>query len=359
MEGMVVELGFWKDKKVLLTGHTGFKGGWLCLWLQSLGADVTGFSLAPPTKTNLFEVANVEQGMRSIIGDIRDLNAVRKIVAESQPEIVIHMAAQSLVRKSYQDPVETYSTNVMGTVNLLDAIRHSKSIRAVVNVTSDKCYENKESAKPFTEADRMGGHDPYSNSKGCAELVAQAFTDSFFNAESYSERGVAVGSARAGNVIGGGDWADDRLIPDMFRAITNGDAVIIRSPKAIRPWQHVLEPLNGYLCLAQNLYEQGADFIGGWNFGPEDQDTQPVSWVVNEICQLWGNNAMWQLADAKQPYEAQTLMLDSSKSKSLLNWSPKWELAQTLEHTVAWTKAYKAKENMREFTLNQISKFRM
>ena len=267
MEDMVNDKQFWKNKNVLVTGHTGFKGSWLCLWLQELGANVTGISLRPTCQPNLFEAAAVDENMRSLYIDIRNVDALKKAFSETQPEIIIHMAAQSLVRKSYHDPVETYSTNVMGTVNVLEAVRYSPSVRAVVNVTSDKCYENNDDFRPFVESDRMGGYDPYSNSKGGAELVAQAFTSSYFNKHQFHEHSVAIASARAGNVIGGGDWAQDRLIPDIFKAISKKETVIIRSPKAIRPWQHVLEPLSGYMLLAQRLFEDGANFIGGWNFG--------------------------------------------------------------------------------------------
>ena len=318
MEDMVNDKQFWKNKNVLVTGHTGFKGSWLCLWLQELGANVTGISLRPTCQPNLFEAAAVDENMRSLYIDIRNVDALKKAFSETQPEIIIHMAAQSLVRKSYHDPVETYSTNVMGTVNVLEAVRYSPSVRAVVNVTSDKCYENNDDFRPFVESDRMGGYDPYSNSKGCAELVAQAFTSSYFNKHQFHEHSVAIASARAGNVIGGGDWAQDRLIPDIFKAISKKETVIIRSPKAIRPWQHVLEPLSGYMLLAQRLFEDGANFIGGWNFGPEKQDAKPVAWVVDEICRLSGNEARYEITKNPQPHEANILMLDSSKSNQKL-----------------------------------------
>ena len=267
---------FWRSKKVFFSGHTGFKGSWLCLWLQQLGAEVTGYALAPPTSPSLFEVAHVAQGMKSLCGDIRDGAALAKAMREAVPDIVIHMAAQPLVRRSYLDPVETYSANVMGTVHLLEAVRQTQSVRAVVNVTSDKCYENKEWVWGYRESDPMGGFDPYSNSKGCAELVTAAYRNSFFNPAKYSEHHVALASVRAGNVIGGGDWAEDRLIPDILAAFEKSQPVVIRNPHAIRPWQHVLEPLAGYLQLAQKLYEDGATYAEGWNFGPNDEDAQPV-----------------------------------------------------------------------------------
>ncbi|MAO29220.1 MAG: CDP-glucose 4,6-dehydratase [Alteromonas sp.] len=355
---MVNDKQFWKNKNVLVTGHTGFKGSWLCLWLQELGANVTGISLRPTCQPNLFEAAAVDENMRSLYIDIRNVDALKKAFSETQPEIIIHMAAQSLVRKSYHDPVETYSTNVMGTVNVLEAVRYSPSVRAVVNVTSDKCYENNDDFRPFVESDRMGGYDPYSNSKGCAELVAQAFTSSYFNKHQFHEHSVAIASARAGNVIGGGDWAQDRLIPDIFKAISKKETVIIRSPKAIRPWQHVLEPLSGYMLLAQRLFEDGANFIGGWNFGPEKQDAKPVAWVVDEICRLWGNEARYEITKNPQPHEANILMLDSSKSNQKLNWKPTWGLSTALKNTVDWYQAYQRQDNMRDVTRKQIVNFR-
>jgi len=358
MEDMVNDKQFWKNKNVLVTGHTGFKGSWLCLWLQELGANVTGISLRPTCQPNLFEAAAVDENMRSLYIDIRNVDALKKAFSETQPEIIIHMAAQSLVRKSYHDPVETYSTNVMGTVNVLEAVRYSLSVRAVVNVTSDKCYENNDDFRPFVESDRMGGYDPYSNSKGCAELVAQAFTSSYFNKHQFHEHSVAIASARAGNVIGGGDWAQDRLIPDIFKAISKKETVIIRSPKAIRPWQHVLEPLSGYMLLAQRLFEDGANFIGGWNFGPEKQDAKPVAWVVDEICRLWGNEARYEITKNPQPHEANILMLDSSKSNQKLNWKPTWGLSTALKNTVDWYQAYQRQDNMRDVTRKQIVNFR-
>ncbi|MBU3002089.1 CDP-glucose 4,6-dehydratase [Paraglaciecola arctica] len=349
---------FWSGKKVLITGHTGFKGGWLSLWLQQLGAEVTGFSLAPPTNPNLFEVANVAKEMHSIIGNVCDGQLVLKSIRQTKPEIIIHMAAQSLVRKSYIDPVETYATNVMGTVNVLEAVRQCSFVRAVVNVTSDKCYENNGTTKAFVESDPMGGYDPYSNSKGCAELVAAAYFNSFFNQNENELHRVALASARAGNVIGGGDWALDRLLPDIFKALHKQEAVTIRNPSAIRPWQHVLEPLSGYLSLAKSLYLNGAESAGGWNFGPESEDAKPVRWVVEQICQLWGEDATWQLDKGNHPHEADYLKLNSHKAIKLLNWQPQWQLSESLEQTVSWLKAYHSGQNMRDFTLGQITRFR-
>ncbi len=348
---------FWRGKRVLLTGHTGFKGSWMSLWLQSMGAQLVGFALAPPTKPSLFEVAGIEQGMTSIIGDIRNLEHIRAVFAEHQPEIVIHMAAQPLVRYSYIEPVETYSTNVMGVVNLLEAVRSTTSVKAVVNVTTDKCYENREWAWGYRENEAMGGYDPYSSSKGCAELVTAAYRNSYFHTEKYHEHGVAIASARAGNVIGGGDWAEDRLIPDIMRAITEGRAVNIRNPHAIRPWQHVLEPLSGYLLLAQKLYENGTTYAEGWNFGPNDEDAKPVQWIVERLTQSWGEGASWTVDGGEHPHEAHYLKLDCSKAKGQLNWHPHWHLDEALVKIVGWHQAYRDEKDMREITLQQISAY--
>ncbi len=357
MEGVEVNPAFWKDKRVLLTGHTGFKGSWLSLWLQAMGARIVGYALAPPTNPSLFEVAGVGKGMTSITGDIRDLEHLRKVFAENRPEIVIHMAAQPLVRYSYVEPVETYSTNVMGTVNLLEAVRSMGSVKAVVNVTSDKCYENREWVWGYRENEAMGGYDPYSNSKGCAELVTSAYRNSYFHPEKYKTHGVAIASARAGNVIGGGDWAGDRLIPDIMRAITDGRPVDIRSPHATRPWQHVLEPLSGYLVLAQKLYEEGATYAEGWNFGPNDEDAKPVQWIVERLIQAWGEGASWGLSDGEHPHEAHYLKLDCSKAKMRLDWHPRWHLEDALGAIIEWHRAHRDGKDMRELTLRQISKY--
>lgn len=348
---------FFQGKKVLVTGHTGFKGSWLSLWLQSMGAQVVGYALAPPTNPSLFEVAEVGKGMTSIIGDIRDLEHLRSVFAEHRPEIVIHMAAQPLVRYSYIEPVETYSTNVMGTVNLLEAVRSTGSVKAVVNVTSDKCYENREWVWGYRENEAMGGYDPYSNSKGCAELVTAAYRNSYFHPEKYREHGVAIASGRAGNVIGGGDWADDRLIPDIVRAITQGKPVNIRSPHAIRPWQHVLEPLSGYLVLAQKLYEEGATYAEGWNFGPNDEDAKPVQWIVEKLTQAWGEGASWVLDGGDHPHEAHYLKLDCSKAKMRLDWHPRWHLEDALGAIIDWHRAHRDGKNMHELTLSQIGAY--
>ena len=345
---------FWSGKKVFVTGHTGFKGSWLCLWLQHVGAEVTGYALQPPTQPSLFEVAQVAQGMHSVTGDVRDGDALAAAMRQAAPEIVIHMAAQSLVRHSYHAPVETYSTNVMGVVHLLEAVRKTPSVRAVLNVTSDKCYENREWIWGYRENEPMGGYDPYSNSKGCAELVTAAYRNSFFNAAQYSQHGVALASARAGNVIGGGDWADDRLIPDIIRAIAAGEKVRIRSPDAIRPWQHVLEPLSGYLQLAERLHLDGPPFAEGWNFGPSDQDAKPVKWIVEKLVSLWGEGAKWELDNNLQRHEATYLKLDCAKAHAGLNWEPHWNLQHALEKITLWHKAYSDGQDMRAVTLAQI-----
>ena len=343
---------FWKDKSILLTGHTGFKGGWLALWLMDMGAKVHGFSLDAPTTPNLFSEGRIASQMASsTIGDIRNAEQLQTAMKTAKPDVVIHMAAQPLVRASYVDPVETYATNVMGTVNLFEAIRKTPSVRAVVNVTTDKCYENREWVWPYRENEAMGGHDPYSSSKGCAELVTSAYRRSFLD-----ESGVQLASVRAGNVIGGGDWADDRLIPDFLRALDAKQTLIIRSPKAIRPWQHVLEPLSGYIQLAEKLYTEGAVYADGWNFGPDDADSQPVEWIVNHLCnQISGAN--WQLDQNPQPHEANTLKLDSTKAKTLLGWKPRWNLANALNKTIEWHNEWKAGGDMATISLQQIREY--
>jgi CDP-glucose 4,6-dehydratase len=348
---------FWRSKKVLITGHTGFKGSWLSLWLQSLRANVVGYALSPPTMPSLFEVARVADGMTSIVGDVRDLEHLRAIVAEHCPEIVIHMAAQPLVRYSYDHPVETYSTNVMGIVNVLEAVRLSETVQVVVTITSDKCYENREWVWGYRENEPMGGHDPYSSSKGCAELVISAYRRSYFPAEEYQHHAVTLASTRAGNVIGGGDWAKDRLIPDIMNAMLENRPVIIRSPNAIRPWQHVLEPLGGYLLLAEKLWVHGPEFAQGWNFGPNDEDVKPVSWIVETLSNMWGEGARWEIDSASHPHEATYLKLDCSKARSLLGWSPKTCLSTTLEWIVEWYQGYQRKEDMRRLTEAQIERY--
>ena len=346
---------FWASKRVFLTGHTGFKGSWLSLWLQSLGAEVTGYALKPPTNPNLFEVAHVEKGMHSVIGDIRDLDSLKKAMKEANPDILIHMAAQPLVRYSYSNPVETYMTNVMGTVHVLEAARDNQNIKAILNVTSDKCYENREIDQGYREEDPMGGFDPYSNSKGCSELVSMAYRNSFFNIDKYQEHGVALATARAGNVIGGGDWAQDRLIPDFMRAIQAKQKVSIRNPYAIRPWQHVLEPLQGYLMLCQKLYEEGPHFSESFNFGPDEKDAKIVEWIAGHLVKTWGDGAAYEIAsNASSLHEAHFLKLDCTKAHTLLNWQPKWNIKKALDEICAWHKAHINGEDMYKYSLNDI-----
>jgi CDP-glucose 4,6-dehydratase len=357
MEGLVVTPSFWNGKRVLLTGHTGFKGSWMSLWLTSMGAQVVGYALAPPTKPSLFDCAYVCRDMTSVLGDIRDLTVLQTAFAEHRPEIVIHMAAQPLVRYSYQNPVDTYSTNVMGTVNLLEAVRNCPSVRAVVNITTDKCYENREWVWGYRENEPMGGHDPYSNSKGCAELVSSAYRDSFFSAESYAQHGIALATVRAGNVIGGGDWAVDRLIPDILAAFERGQSVVIRNPNAVRPWQHVLEPLRGYLTLAERLYQQGPAFAEGWNFGPNDEDAKPVSWIVEQMAGMWGGDPTWSVDAGPHPHEAHYLKLDISKARSRLDWHPALRLNEALQLTIDWTLRRQGGTDARKLTLDQIAAY--
>ena len=342
---------FWRGKRVFLTGHTGFKGSWLSLWLQSLGAQLQGFALPAPTEPALFNVARVADGMGSTLGDIRNAAVLRAELAAFRPEIVIHMAAQPLVRASYDDPVGTYATNVMGTVHLLEAVRATPGVRAVVNVTTDKCYENREWIWGYREDEPMGGHDPYSSSKGCAELVTSAYRRSFLQGDT------ALASARAGNVIGGGDWAADRLVPDMLKAFERGEPVVIRNPLATRPWQHVLEPLSGYLTLAEKLYAEGQPFAEGWNFGPADDEARPVGWIVERLTALWGDGARWQLDGSAQPHEAHLLKLDCTKARQRLRWVPRWTLDTTLERIVRWHQAWLSGADMHAYCLQEIADY--
>lgn len=348
---------FWKGKRVFLTGQTGFKGSWLSLWLQQLGASVTGYSLAPPTSPSLFEAARVAEGMQSLLGDIRDLPMLLKAVQAAQPEIVIHMAAQSLVRYSYAEPVETYATNVMGTVHLLEAVRQTAGVKAVVVVTTDKCYENKEWVWGYREDEPMGGYDPYSNSKGCAELVSSAYRSSFFSPRTHDKHGVALATARAGNVIGGGDWAKDRLIPDILAAFEKNKPVVIRNPHATRPWQHVLEPLRGYLTLAEKLYTDGAAYSEAWNFGPYGDDARPVEYIVKQLAEKWGNGASWQMSAGDHPHEASYLKLDISKAGHRLNWHPAMRLDLALDLIVDWARQKHAGADLRALTQAQIQRY--
>jgi CDP-glucose 4,6-dehydratase len=353
MEGLAMNSSFWSGRKVFVTGHTGFKGSWLSLWLQHCGADLTGYALSPPTHPNLFESGRVGEGMHSVLDDVRDPDRLAAAIATARPEVVFHLAAQPLVRESYSNPVETYSTNVMGTVHLLDAARKTDSIRSVVIVTSDKCYANNEWIWGYRECDPMGGHDPYSSSKGCTELVTDGFRRSFFSGAGSP----AVASARAGNVIGGGDWARDRLIPDILTYIAEGQPVPIRNPSAVRPWQHVLEPLNGYLMLAEALVTDGAEVAEAWNFGPDDDNCRPVAWLTDELMRRWGGSATWDRDDGKHPHEAVFLKLDSSKSRQRLGWTPRLSIDRTLDWIVNWHKQFAEGANARDLTLANIEDF--
>lgn len=348
-----VDREFWSGKRVFLTGHTGFKGSWLSLWLQDMGAELTGFALAPPTDPSLFDVASVADGMTSIIGDIRDGEHLHAALSAAAPEIVVHMAAQPLVRASYVDPVGTYATNVMGTVHLLEAVRQTPGVRAVCVVTTDKCYENREWVWGYREDEAMGGHDPYSNSKGCAELVTSAYRRSFFSGNGSA----AIASGRAGNVIGGGDWAADRLIPDILRAVGAGEPVVVRNPLSTRPWQHVLEPLSGYLTLCQALWHDPASAAEAWNFGPRDEDARPVQWIVEQLCALWGDGATWSYDKSVQPHEANYLKLDISKARSGLGWNPRWSLGEALERIVDWHRAWLAGDDMHRYCVAELRRF--
>ncbi len=352
MEDMVLNKNFWRGRSVFLTGHTGFKGSWLSLWLQRLGARVSGYALAPPQDPNLFTVARVADGMESTLGDVRDLASLQRAMAAARPDIAFHLAAQPLVRESYQDPSGTFDVNVMGTVNFLEAARRTPSLRAAVIITSDKCYENREWPWGYRETEPLGGYDPYSASKGCAELVTAAYRRSFFAAGP-----IAIASARAGNVIGGGDWAADRLLPDLVRAFGAGRELALRNPKAIRPWQHVLEPLRGYLMLAERLAESGQVHAEGWNFGPRDEDARPTLDLVRHAAELWGRGAAWAVVDAPQPHEACYLKLDCSKARALLGWRPAIGLETALEWTIAWYRAHLDGGDMHELSLRQIGAY--
>ncbi|WP_298824540.1 CDP-glucose 4,6-dehydratase [uncultured Piscinibacter sp.] len=352
----MVKADFWKGKRVFLTGHTGFKGSWMCLWLHRMGATVTGYALPPPTEPSLFEMARIGELVDSRIGNVCDLASLEAAMQAAQPEIVIHMAAQSLVRYSYDHPVETFTTNVVGTVHLLDAVRRTPSVRSVVVVTSDKCYYNEEWVWGYREDSRLGGIDPYSGSKGAAELVVTAYQHSYFSADRHAG-GPAVASARAGNVIGGGDWALDRLVPDIMRSLLKGEPTLIRNPQATRPWQHVLEPLNGYLMLAERLYTDRHQFASGWNFGPSEQSERTVGWIIEKLYDLWGVDFEWKRDANPGPPESTFLKLDASKARAHLQWRPKLDLETTLAWIVDWTREYQKGADMREVTLADIDRF--
>jgi len=344
---------FWNGKTVLITGHTGFKGSWLTLWLKKLGSRVIGFSKDIPTTPSLFELADVANGINSIQGDIRNFNQIQQVIKNTEPEIIFHMAAQSLVRTSYENPRETYETNVMGTINLLDAIRDSKKTRVVINVTSDKCYENKELDRPYIEEDPLGGYDPYSSSKACSELVSSAFRNSYFQENNHT---ISLSSVRAGNVIGGGDWAKDRLIPDFIQSLEDNRTLKIRNPDAIRPWQYVLEPLSGYLQLAEKMWFNGKIFAQAWNFGP-NEESKKVSWIINKISNMYGKQIDILSDKSDNLHEAKILNLDCSKSQTKLNWIPKTNIEKGLEMTVNWYKEYQKKSDMKEVSEKQIEYF--
>lgn len=355
MEGMVkfmVDLNFYKNKKVLITGHTGFKGTWLCKILVEVGADVIGYSLEPPTTPSLFEITKMENKIKSIIGDIRDLKHLQEVFEEYKPEIVIHMAAQPIVRTSYENPVYTYETNVMGTVNVLECIRNSKSVKSFLNVTTDKVYKNKEWEWGYREDEYLDGYDPYSNSKSCSELVTHSYKNSFFN-----DNRIKISTARAGNVIGGGDFAKDRIIPDCVRAAIKGDKIIVRNPNSIRPYQHVLEPLFAYLMIAQKQYDD-AEYVGYYNIGPDECNCITTGKIAALFCKHWGENLTWEdISQKNAPHEATFLKLDCSKLKSRFNWKPTWGIEKSIEKTVEFSKAYKNDENIEKIMEKQISEF--
>jgi len=348
----MVDIAFWNNKRVYLTGHTGFKGSWLSLWLNHLGAEVKGYSLEPETTPNLYNVARVAGAIDSEIGDIRNLDQLQTSMSAFNPDILIHMAAQPLVRLSYEKPIETYDVNVMGTVKVLEAARYCSSLKSIVCVTTDKCYENKEWEWGYREDEAMGGYDPYSSSKGCAELVTSAYRRSYFQ-----NKGIGLASARSGNVIGGGDWSPDRLIPDILNAFINEEPVIVRNPKSTRPWQHVLEPLSGYLALAQRLYEKPEKYAESWNFGPKDEGAKPVDWILDQMVSAWGGAANWKVDDDEQPHEASYLKLDISKAKARLCWHPTWHLEETIERIIQWHKAWIVNKDMQLQCLQEIDEY--
>jgi CDP-glucose 4,6-dehydratase len=350
----MTDSSFWKNKKVFLTGHTGFKGSWISIWLHSLGAKVTGYALDPPSQPNLYEIAGINRIVESIHGDVRDYDSLHSALLKSKAEIVVHMAAQPLVRESYLHPVETYEVNVMGTVHLLEAVRACRNVRAFLNVTTDKTYENKEWVWGYRENDRLGGSDVYSSSKACSELVTASYRKSFFSSSEQDHHGASIATVRAGNVIGGGDWAKDRLIPDSIRALLENEPIHIRNPQAIRPWQHVIEPLSGYLILTRRLYEGGYNYAGAWNFGPDNDSARTVEWVVKRLCEKWGEKAGYTLDKGSHPHEASFLKLDCSKAKSILSWQPRWSLETGIDKIVAWTKAYSKGADMLEVCEKQI-----
>jgi len=347
----MIDKAFWQGKRVFLTGHTGFKGSWLCLWLNQLGSSVKGYSLEPPTSPSLYEAAKIDSIVDSQIGDIRNQELLHKSMVSFNPDIVIHMAAQPLVRLSYDEPIETYEVNVMGTIKVLEVARYCSNLKAIINITTDKCYENVGLDKSYSETDPMGGFDPYSSSKGCAELVTSSYRRSFLN-----DLGIGIASVRAGNVIGGGDWANDRLIPDILRSFELNKSVMVRNPNATRPWQHVLEPLSGYLLLAQKLYDDHKAYSEGWNFGPNEKDIRPVNWILDKMISYWPN-ASWSLEDNVNPHEASFLKLNISKASELLGWTPTWDLKMTLVSIIRWHKLWLDNADMRKVCIDEINNF--
>lgn len=352
MESVVINRAFWNGKRVFLTGHTGFKGSWLSLWLTVMGAEVHGYALTAPTEPNFFSVTEIKKQLTtSTIADIRNDSALKRAMQDARPEIVIHLAAQSLVRHSYVEPAETFAANVMGTVNLFEAVRRTASVKAVVNITSDKCYENREWVWPYRENEPLGGYDPYSSSKACSELVTRAWRCSFLDT-----LGIQVASARAGNVIGGGDWATDRLVPDFLRALDAGRPLLVRSPLATRPWQHVFDPLSGYLVLAERLYKEGAVCAEAWNFGPDESDCRSVQWIAEALCARVPG-AAWMFESGQHSHETHTLKLDSSKARARLGWQPRWNLQRGLDAAIDWHQAWKSGADMTSFSLKQLSDY--
>lgn len=362
IKGLKLDPDFWRGKKVFVTGHTGFKGTWLSLWLHTLGASVTGYSLDPPTKPSMYEICRMDDIVCSYRNDIRDWEALRDAIRKNQPDIVFHLAAQPLVRESYSAPLDTFSINLMGTVHVLEAVRSALhegvKIAAVINVTSDKCYDNQEWAWGYRESDRLGGADPYSASKAGSELITDSYRRAFFNSNAQGDPVVPVASARAGNVIGGGDWSKDRLVPDSVRAILAKEPVVIRYPDAVRPWQHVLEPLYGYLLLAQNLVQSGQDYAQGWNFGPDYRHSVNVEQFVSRFCTAWGDGAGFTIENKQDELkEAGQLRLDSSQASRMLEWYPKWNLNTAVAKTVEWYKAYLKQADMRSFSQMQLNAY--
>jgi len=347
---------FWKDKKVLITGNTGFKGSWLSLWLSTMGAEVYGYALTPPTTPSFYDLCGLGRLVKTNINNVRNWEALSSFISAVRPEIVFHMAAQPLVLDSYRMPAETFETNVMGTVNLLESVRKYGEARAIIVVTSDKCYLNMERRRPYREGDPLGGFDPYSASKACEEIVSGSYLKSFFSPDTYSSHGVALATVRAGNVIGGGDWANNRLLPDCIRALLRKETIAVRNPDSIRPWQHVFEPLAGYLMLAEKLYRDGAQYSGAWNFGPDPEDMRKVEWLVKRLCELWPEGK-YELLGEKGAHEAKTLLLDSTKARTQLEWRPRWKLEHSLDKIIEWTRVFQDAGNIYQASIRQLEEY--